>query len=125
MIWRLGAEPTERAVTIPSVTFVRVVVPGTMQGGWPFICHGPDAVPCQGVASCSCKLSLGPFAGWKSSKMPASLVALPTEISEPLADVGEALLSGRAYPTTPPTTTITAPPSSLRPPSIHSRSPHP
>src|SRR5258708_12956110 len=93
----------------PSVAAVGVVEPGTTQAGWPLECQGPDGVSCQGVGACSRNVSIGPLAGLKSNRMPESLVGLPTESTAPPSDAGQALLSASAYPTTPPTRTITAP----------------
>src|SRR6266481_7102973 len=96
-----------------------------LQVGRPFLCHGPDGLSCHGVPSCSSKLSPWPFAGWNSNGVPASWVVLPTEVTLPLSEAGEALLCGKAYPTTPPSTSITAPTTTLRPRCMNSRSPKP
>src|SRR5258708_24786422 len=109
----------------PSVAAVGVVEPGTTQAGWPLECQGPDGVSCQGVGACSRNVSIGPLAGLKSNRMPESLVGLPTESTEPASDAGEALLCGSAYPTTPPSSSMTAPTTSLRLRCIKSRSPKP
>src|SRR5215471_5153430 len=123
MILRGGEAPDPRTVTIPSVAVSGIVDPGTMQLGRPAYCHLSDGEPFHAVAYCSLNFMSGPLVlGMKVNQRPEFWMASPTARICPFSEFGDALCCGRAYPTTPPRTSMTAPTTSLRLRCMKSRS---